>query len=238
MATLAEAFVQTLLPTLCMRCRESLPLAGSRAGVCGSCWGQVLPHAGRLCPVCGDPGVEGEGACLACRTSPPPWRAATSYGPYQGLLRELVLDLKHHRRDELAAPLAALQLQAWRRAGWPRPGLVVPVPMPWLRKLHRGFNHADLLARSLARSIGAPVANPLGRRGLRRQVGRGRRARLTVGPSAFTARTAVSGRIVLVDDVFTTGATAAACTLSLRAAGAEEVFVLTLARTPLSGRIP
>lgn len=238
MASLAEAFVQTLLPARCTRCCESLPFAGSRAGVCASCWREVVPHAGRPCPSCGVGEVDGEGPCLQCRTTTPPWRAAASFGPYRGVLRELVLDLKHRRRDELAAPLAGLLEQAWRRVGWARPDLIVPVPMPWLRRLRRGFNHADLLARALARRLKSPSLGALRRHGLGRQVGRGRRERLALHVTTFRARTAVSGRIMLIDDVLTTGATAAACTRSLVAAGADEVFVLTLARTPNPGRIP
>src|SRR3972149_5314909 len=95
-----------------------LPWRGSRAGVCPTCWAGVVPHAGPTCDVCGHPGVEAEGPCLECRTAPPPWRAAASFGAYDGVLRELVLLFKSRGRDELAAPLAGLPLAASRRGGW------------------------------------------------------------------------------------------------------------------------
>ena len=118
MATLAEALAQTLLPSTCAICGMVLPWRGSRAGVCPTCWGGVVPHPAPVCSACGSPEVEADGPCLGCRTKPPPWRAAASFGAYDGVLRELVLVFKSRGRDELAAPLAELLLATWRRAGW------------------------------------------------------------------------------------------------------------------------
>jgi ComF family protein len=238
MASLAEALAQTFLPSTCAACGEVLPWRGSRAGVCSACWSSVTPHPGRLCPVCGEPELEADGPCLACRDAPPPWRAATSAGPYSGTLRGLVLLLKTGGRDELAGPLAELIVGASRRAGWPRPDAVVAVPMGTWRRLRRGYNQAELLARETAHRLAAPLVAPLRRRPGRSQVGLPRTERLRLAASAFPIRRCVDGRVVLVDDVFTTGATAAACTRALAGAGASEIYVLTVARTPRSGRIP
>jgi len=238
MASLAEALAQTFLPSTCAICRQALPWQGSRAGVCSACWDGVVPHGGAACPICGDPEVEEEGACLACRTSPPPWHAAASVGPYAGTLREMVLLFKSHGRDELAAPLADLLLPAVRRAGWPPADALTAVPMTWARRLRRGYNQAELLACALARDLGVPLVRPLSRRGRGTQVGRARGERVHLSASAFPVRRSINGRVLLVDDVFTTGATAAACTRALQRAGAAEVRVLTLARTPKPGRIP
>jgi len=188
--------------------------------------------------VCGNPEVEAEGPCLECRTAPPPWRAAASFGAYDGVLRELVLLFKSRGRDELAAPLAGLLLAAWRRAGWPRPDAVVAVPMTWVRRLRRGYNQAELLAHSLARELGAPLEHALHRRGRGTQVGGARSDRLRLSAAAFPVHRPVAGRVVLVDDVLTTGATAAACTRALKRAGAGDVYILTIAKTPQPGRIP
>jgi ComF family protein len=236
MASLAEALVSTFLPAGCTLCHRPLPWRASAAGVCPSCWSLVAAH-GATCPRCGEPDVDGE-PCLQCRTSPPPWQAATSFGPYRGLLRQLVLALKHGRRDELARPLGDLLAESWRAATWPQPDLVTAVPMWWLRRLGRGFNQAELLARHLAAAVGAPYQPTLRRRRGLRQVGRGRAARLALSGAEFTPRRRLAGRVLLVDDVLTTGATARACCRALERAGAREIFVLTLARTERSGRIP
>jgi ComF family protein len=238
MASLAEALVQTFLPATCAICRQALPWQGSRAGVCSACWDGVLAHTGPTCPSCGSPEVAQEGPCLACRITPPPWHAAASLGPYEGTLREMVLLFKSRGRDELAAPLAALLLPTLARAKWPPADAITAVPMTWFRRLRRGYNQADLLARVLASELGVPVLRPLARRGHGTQVGRARSERVHLTAAAFPARHPVAGRLVLVDDVLTTGATAAACTRALLRAGAGEVRVLTLARTPQPGRIP
>ncbi len=238
MASLAEAFVQTFLPSTCAICGEALPWHGSRAGLCRACWEGVVPHREPVCPLCGEPEVSEGGPCLACLDSPPPWAAAASLGPYAGTLREMVLLLKGRGRDELAAPLADLLLPLLRHTGWPAPDAVAAVPMGWLRRLRRGYNQAELLARALGRKLAVPYVRPLRRRGSRSQVGRSRSERVRLTASSFPVRRSVTGRLLLVDDVLTTGATAAACTRALLRAGAAEVRVLTLARTPRSGRIP
>ncbi|MFI5142750.1 MAG: ComF family protein [Thermoanaerobaculales bacterium] len=238
MASLAEALAQTFLPSTCAACGDALPWQGSRAGVCAACWIAAAPHAGRLCPVCGETEVVEDGPCLACRNDPPRWRAAASFGPYSGRLRDLVLLLKTRGRDELAPPLAELLVAVARGAGWPHPDAVVAVPMAWWRRFRRGYNQAELIARVVSRRLGAPLLAPLGRRGGRSQVGLARSERLRLGAGAFPVRRRIRGRVYLVDDVLTTGATAAACSRALVAAGAAEVFVLTVATTPRSGRIP
>jgi ComF family protein len=213
-------------------------LRGTRAGVCSTCWDGVLPHSGSLCPVCGTPEVTAGELCLACRIHPPPWHAAASFGPYSGVLRALVLLFKNRGRDDLAVPLADYLVAAQRRAGWETPTTVVPVPMTWGRCLRRGYNQAELVARELARKLCAPCARILRRRGRGTQVGGTRSERLRLSAAAFPVRSTVAGRVLLVDDVLTTGATAAACARSLRRAGAEKVYVLTIARTAQPGRIP
>lgn len=238
MACLAEALAYTFLPSTCATCGVALPWKGSRAGVCGACWASVAAHSGAPCPRCGEPDVAAAETCLACRTDPPPWLAAASFGPYAGRLRDLVLIFKNGGKDELDRPLAGFLVAALQDAGWPRPDAVVAVPMRAWRRLRRGYNQAELLARAVAGRLGAPLVPALRRRSGGPQVGRARAERLRLSSSAFAARRRASGRVLLVDDVFTTGATASACSRSLTAAGAAEIYVLTLARTPRIGRIP
>ena len=238
MALLAEALADTFLPSTCAACGEALPWEGSRSGVCAACWSAAAPHAGLLCPLCGGTDVVADGPCLACRTTPPRWRAAASYGPYLGRLRDLVLLLKTGGPDELAAPLAERLVMVARRAKWSHPDGVVAVPMALWRRVRRGYNQAELLGRAVARRVEAPFVRALGRRRGPSQVGLARSERLRLGPSAFRVRRQVAGRVWLVDDVLTTGATAAACSQALAGAGASEVYVLTVAVTPRMGRIP
>jgi ComF family protein len=237
MASLAEAIIETFLPSCCAICGRALPSRGSRAGVCATCWESVAAHT-PACPICGDPETIPGRPCLACQDDPPPWTAAASFGPYGGRLRDLILLLKQGKRDELAAPLAALLAGALERSGWPASDAVVPVPMWWGRRLRRGFNQAALLARGLARRLDLRAPDLLRRRRGGPQVGRARAQRLRLSSRSFIARRPAPPRVVLVDDVLTTGATAAACTRALQRAGATEVRVLTLARTPRPGRIP
>lgn len=231
MASLVSVLAGTFLPAACGRCGAPLDERAA-AGVCERCWRAIERHCGELCPRCGRPELATPGPCLGCRDAPPPWNAAHSVGPYAGPLRDLILLLKHGRRDELAPPLAGLLEETFRAAGWPQPAAVVAVPMHWWRRLRRGFNQAELLARALAARLGVPNCAPLRRRAAAPQVGRVRSDRLRLSARAFKVLRPVRGSVILVDDVLTTGATAAACTRTLRQAGASEVRILTLARTP------
>jgi ComF family protein len=239
MASFAEALASTFLPATCALCRASLPWGGSRAGICAGCWERLPLHRGPVCPVCGDLEVTSGGECLACRADPPPWRAAATLGPYEGELRDLVLLFKNRGRDELAAPIAALLARRLRGGDWEQPDAVVSVPMTWLRRIRRGYDQAELLGRGVAREIEAPFSRVLRRRaGGGSQVGRSRSERLRLAARSFEARRPVAGRVLLVDDVITTGATAACCARALARAGADEIYVLAIARTPQPGRIP
>ena len=237
MASLAEALIRTFLPACCTLCQRALPWQGSEAGICAACWTAVREHA-PACPRCGAPDTAAGQECLSCLNEPPPWRAAAAAGPYEGALRDLVLLCKQGRRDELARPLGRLLARAYRRTGWPQPSVIVPVPMWWGRRLRRGFNQAELLARELAASIGSRQVSALARRRGRPQAGLGRSERRRLGRAALVVRRPGAGAVVRGDDVLTTGATAGAGAHALHAAGADDVYVLTLARTSPPGRVP
>jgi ComF family protein len=152
-------------------------------------------------------------------------------------LREAVLQLKFHHRTTLARPLAgalAVRLEQLRPQ-W-QPDLLTPVPLHWVRYWQRGFNQAELLTREVAHRTGVPWANSLARvRATPPQVGQsaGARARNLHGAFASQRGRDVTGlRVVLIDDVTTTGATLAACAIALRAADAAEVYALTVTGRP------
>lgn len=207
-----------------------------------------------LCWGCGAPARREEALCVGCRRTlrhlsrePVELAGIATWAPvaYEGAARELVRGLKFRGAMALADPMAALivanapeefELREADAAGADRAGAeraLVPVPLHPSRRRRRGFNQAAILAAALARRTGLALADGLTRSGPRgTQVGRPRSERLAAAPGIIQAHAPVPARVVLVDDVATTGATVAACARALRAAGALEVRAVTFARTP------
>jgi competence protein ComFC len=208
----------------------------SRVPVCDDCLREPQPLTAEFfCLNCRTPfansfPLDSEGRCMLCRSGRRGFDSAYCYGAYEGTLRELIHLFKYNGMRRLAAPLgklmaAALPLDQQFDA-------VAPVPLHWLKWWQRGFNQSELLARAIARRRGIPLVKPL-RRNLatRAQAGLSNAQRRENVAGAFRPRRRVNGlRILLVDDVMTTGATAAACARALKKAGAQSVSLLTLAR--------
>ena len=174
--------------------------------------------------------LDSEGRCALCRSGLRGFDAAYCYGAYEGVLRELIHLLKYARVKTLADPLGGLLA-----ASLPpdeRFDAITAVPLHWRRRWQRGFNQSDLLARSLASRRGIPVTSFLKRvRSTATQAGLSNTARRRNVAAAFRARRKAEGkRILLIDDVMTTGSTAASCALALKRAGAARVALLTVAR--------
>ena len=162
--------------------------------------------------------------------------AAYCFGAYDGVLRQLIHLYKYGRMKSMARPLADLLVRALPRDE--RFDAVTPVPLHWRRLWSRGFNQSALLARSLARRSGIPMVPALRRtRSTAAQAGLSNSSRRKNVAAAFGVRRAggfarklAGRRILLIDDVLTTGATAAACANALKRAGAARVALLTIAR--------
>jgi ComF family protein len=180
--------------------------------------------------------------CGACRRKEYAFDLARSYGIYARTLRAAILELKFRRRERWARGLGGLLIHLWpsvagRLSADP---LLIPVPLHPSRQRERGFNQAELLARGFQRKLGrstgfTPQLNTTCFRRVRATVpqsGLGQRARLENVKHVFAANPeVVRGRsIILLDDVITTGATASACAVMLKQAGALQVIVLSLAR--------
>ncbi|WP_449243311.1 phosphoribosyltransferase family protein [Desulfovibrio sp.] len=221
------------------RCPACGSLQEGPARLCPACAARLAPRLGGYCPGCGalaqDPGLPPL-LCLQCSAEPRPWDRLYFHGPYEGLLRDLILRYKFARSLGLGRLLQGLALDAFRPGGGPLPELLVPVPLhPW-RLLWRGYNQSLELARLLARRSGLPLAARALRRVRRttpqtRVPGHRRRENIR---DAFAADPALVGgrRVLLVDDVLTTGATLEEGARTLRRAGAARVEVLVLAKTP------
>ena len=177
------------------------------------------------------------GPCPNCRGRKLNYDEARALGLYDGLLRQAVLKIKHAYYDPLAADLGRrLADRVAHRPFSQPPALVAPVPMYWLQRLWRGTNAAQAVAQSVAAELGLPLANHLlvCRRWLRKQSTLKTAERRRNVRQAFRAswRYNIRGaRILLVDDVMTTGATAHEAARALKAAGASAVLVAAVARS-------
>ena len=159
---------------------------------------------------------------------PPGVDLAVAASPFAGVARAVVHGLKYARRLALADVAAKAMLRAL--PDHERSAVVVPVPAgPW-RWRWRGFDPAEEIAMAIAVATGMPMSSCLRRAGGRRQVGQPRSERIS-GPPAVRATAETPGEALLVDDVWTTGATLSACATALRKGGCRHVVALTLART-------
>jgi ComF family protein len=212
--------------------------------VCDDCWAdtRIFSAADLLCWKCGTPvrtnvsplAVE-QPALINCRRcDAESFMAARACGPYEGALRASVIALK--READVSRRLTRLMFETCGRAPLNSATLIVPVPLHPQRQKERGFNQAALLAHSLSARLRLPVeARSLCRREHtgRHRAGMDARARRESVERAFAVvhpRAIANEHVLLVDDVFTSGATVSACARALLDAGAREVSVLTIAR--------
>lgn len=204
---------------------------------CGDCVTGLPLISSPRCPGCGgrlDTPLDLCGKCMRMHRRKL-WAGATSVLEFRGTARALILQFKNGR-PELARPLGELCRAYLDRDVIDHPGdfIAVPVPLHWRRKLTRGYNQSEFFARCLFRGTGVKVVNALSRtRYAGHQASRGRRQRIAAMKGIFALRDpeTVKGRkILLVDDVFTTGSTLSAAAEALLKGGPAEIRVFTIAR--------
>ena len=226
-----------IFPDECRIC--ALPLHEvSRIPVCRTCLLKPEPLAAEyFCMQCRAPfrssfPLDEQGLCGLCRRGVRSFDAAYSFGFYEDELRELIHLFKYGRVQPLAKPLGRLLALALPRDQ--EFDVIVPMPLHWRKRWQRGFNQSALLASEIGRRANVPVKSALRRiRPTATQAGLTNAKRRLNVSGAFRAwkRPALTGkRVLLVDDVMTTGATAASCARALKIAGASQVTLLTLAR--------
>ncbi len=235
-----DGLLNLVYPEVCLLC--SVPVSRHQdCGICGSCWNKAL--ALRItpprCSSCGLPfqsfEPDSEHLCGDCILQIPSYTGARSFGYYTAELSGLIQGLKFQGRRNLATLLAPLLAEAffdtWSRTDF---DVIVPVPLHSKRRRERGYNQSELLAHLLGRQIALPCDHALLRvRSTLPQVGLTDSQRLENVQNAFRCikHQRISGRrILLIDDVMTTGATVESAARALLGGGALRVSVLTVAR--------
>jgi len=234
--TIGFRAIDAILPPRCLNCDEIVERNGT---LCSSCWEAVDFIAPPYCVRCGLPfefETHRESVCGACSAEPPDFDRARSVMRYGDRSRGLVLRFKHADRTEGAAAFANWMARAGGEL-LTDCDLIVPVPLHWARLFKRRYNQAALMVNALGELTGAKVDSGLLLRvkatpsqGRLSRAGRERNV-----ASAFRVRPSKANwlrgrRVLLVDDVLTTGATVSACSRALKRAGAAGVDVLILAR--------
>jgi ComF family protein len=233
-----RALLDIVFPPLCHACREFIPEAGD-LHLCGRCRGEIRAVTSPHCSICGIPFATPDGidhACGACLSHHPSYVEARAAVIFDGVARDLIHRFKYDRKVHLARALSLLTqktLAPFDASGSAE--LLIPVPLHRRRLRERGFNQAVLLGRPLAKvwHIRLVVDNLKRIRWTEPQVtlSASEREANVRGAFALADPAAVRGKkIILLDDVYTTGSTVAECSRVLRQAGAEGVYVITVAR--------
>lgn len=234
---LAQRGLSALFPSHCLLCKAA---CAGPAELCAPCR-QTLPWLGHHCRRCALPlATPRAELCGQCLQSPPPFVHCRCAFDYRFPVDSLLSGFKYHRRLAQGHLLASLWLDHCAPpARDNRPEMLVPVPLHWRRRWQRGYNQSLLLSEHWGQALGIEVADRLRRRPSPPQQGlnRSQRRRNLRGAFTLSSASGLAGRhLALVDDVVTTGTTAAAAAAILLRAGAAQVDVWCLARTPEPGR--
>jgi ComF family protein len=240
--SIGSHLVDVILPQHCYHCGRPIASAG-RQSFCDSCWSLIRLITPPYCPCCGEPfrspiasTYSPEHRCGACRAQSPPFDHARAIGRYEGPLRQAIHQLKYRGKLHLTQPLMRLVLEHFD-AHFPGTvfDAIIPVPLHRERLMQREFNQATVFASGVAHYLHVPVLE--GRlvrvRSTRPQVelsGSERRQNVKQAFAVTDAAVLKDKQVLVVDDVFTTGATLGEIARTLKVAGATQVDVFALAR--------
>jgi ComF family protein len=239
LTTALRRLLHAVLPMSCAMCKTPLD-DDPVLFFCRTCWSTVRPIAGPACPHCGLPFASDvtlthspDHLCQPCRERPPAFTRAWAGYFYEPPLQDAIHLFKYRGKVALAGTLGALFRESWKDR--PEADLLMPVPLHPSRLRSREYNQALLLADELNRALRLPLSydNLVRVRATPPQTELTRTERLTNLRRCFAVQRpdAVAGkRILLIDDVMTTGATVSECAKVLRKAGAAEVYIGVLAR--------
>ena len=235
---LTRGLLHLVYPAVCHACAGPVP-EGARH-FCAACRTAFTADPHSVCPRCAGnigPYTSVDGGCTRCRAETYHFEQAIRLGPYEGLLRELILRCKHQSGEPLAGVLGEVWAEcASHRLRELRLDVVVPVPLHWWRRWTRGYNQSEALARTLAAGLALPYSPTV----LRRVRNTPHQTRQTPSTRRDNMRNAFAVRhkgsinrrtVLLVDDVLTTGSTASEAARVLRSAGADRVVVAVLAHS-------
>jgi ComF family protein len=232
-----KRLLDILYPRRCIGCGLSSPETFRH--ICWDCWSDTTRVEAPFCDLCGDPvagAVDHDFICYSCSAEKPSFNGARSAARYDGVVGDALRKLKYEQALWLAPDLAVL-LQNCLKAEYPESSfdLLVPVPLFHVRRRHRGYNQSAVLAHELGKIMGRPSHVPVLRRikPTTSQTNLTAKERLSNVSKAFQSKNEarLAGRkVLLVDDVMTTGATVNACCKALKKGGAATVHVVTVAR--------
>ena len=242
--TLTQGTLQLFYPASCMICERMLSssdeLTFNRHLVCSQCRSKLADKVPNRCPRCGFPMGKYshlvKSRCSVCRSVALHFQSLTCLGSYDGLLREVVLRMKHRSGEQLADCMGQLWAQSAHKLFESfNADCVVPIPLHWWRRWKRGYNQSEALAQTLSRELKLPLIHALRRTrytpSQHNQTPTQRRINVKGAFQTRLPNLVLKKRILLVDDVVTTGSTCGDASRALLKSGAVNVTVATLART-------
>jgi ComF family protein len=232
LASWLAPLIELVYPSRCAACAQP------GAWFCPACQAAVEPAPLACCAACGRPAAEVKGLCRQCLAPGDPLNGILATALFAGPIRPVIHRFKYNGIRALARPLSARLADTWLASGLSA-DLVVPVPLHRRREAERGYNQATLLAQALGRQLNLPVNSGLlvRQRATESQTAMNYQQRQENVRGAFACCGPAAGlRVLVVDDVSTTGATMEACAAALGEAGALEVWGLAVARAKFDPR--
>lgn len=236
---LINGLIDIVYPKTCHVCKNKITASSIDGLVCSECWAKIKINLPPFCHSCGR-SLTGarfiKNTCAGCIKNPLHFDRAFSPCSYEGVLKELIHIFKYKNKDYLGAALSKLMINFIKEYNLPIESMdsIVPIPLSKTKLREREYNHALILSKNLSREFNKSVVEDrlLRHRNTRTQTELKDRERFLNVKGAFSinGQDAVRGKnILLVDDVLTTGATCSEAALTLKEAGANIVYVLTLA---------